>query len=66
MDDRERGEAYIDDVGIEILFAQPRDKREAPLGERYFDVDAFARDMELNGDVTEFEFAGKIWTIRSY
>ena len=29
----------------------------------YFDVERFARDMELNGDVTGFRFAGRDWVI---
>ena len=30
--------------------------------EMYFDMDAYARDMELNGDVREFRFGGKEFT----
>ena len=45
-----------------MLFAKPRDRREAPLGERYFDYEAFARDAELAGDITEFEYAGQTYT----
>lgn len=48
-------ESYIDDMG-----------GPAKLGketlEMYFDYDAFARDMELNGDVVEFEFGGTTYT----
>jgi antirestriction protein len=29
----------------------------------YFDYEAFARDMELNGDVTGFRSAGRDWVI---
>jgi len=62
MSDEERGEAYIEEKGIDHLFDKPRDKREAPVGERYFDVDAYARGAELNGEVVEFRYAGKTWT----
>lgn len=30
--------------------------------ERYFDMDAFARDLRLGGDVSSFEYAGRTWT----
>lgn len=29
----------------------------------YFDVQRFARDLELNGDISEFRFAGLDWVI---
>lgn len=31
--------------------------------ENYFDMDAYARDLELGGDVREFVFGGKKWTV---
>ena len=55
MSDRERGEEYVDSMGgVKALGKE--------IGERYFDVDSFARDVELNGDATEFEFAGTTYT----
>jgi len=53
MTDQKRGEEYVDSIGFESL---------GETAENYFDMDAFARDLELGGDVTEFEFAGKTWT----
>lgn len=52
MDDRERGEYWVEQVGIEGV-SNP---------DFYFDMEAFARDMRLNGDVTEFRYLGKTWT----
>lgn len=54
MSDQKRGEEYVDQMGSV-----------ADLGknaENYFDMDAFARDLELGGDVTEFDFAGTTYT----
>jgi len=48
-------ESFIDDMG------GPAELGKQTL-ENYFDYDAFARDMELNGDVVEFEFAGQTFT----
>lgn len=50
LSDQERGEEYVDSMGGVKELGQ--------VAERYFDVDAFARDAELNGDITEFDFAG--------
>lgn len=52
IDDEDLGLDFARDVGFENI----------ANAEFYFDVDAFARDMELNGDVTEFEFMGRKWT----
>ena len=53
MDDADLGEEMLRDMyGREIP---------ADLAERYFDYDAFARDLKLNGDVHEFRFGGKRW-----
>lgn len=62
MGDEERGEEWIDEVGIDYIFEKPRDRREQPLGERYFDYDSYARDLELNGELVEFEYDGSTWT----
>lgn len=48
-------ESYIDDMG------GPAELGKQTL-EQYFDYDAFARDMRLGGDVTEFEFDGTTYT----
>lgn len=53
MDDYERGATVIDELGFESL---------GKTAEDYFDMDAFARDAELGGDISEFEFAGRTWT----
>ena len=54
LSDRERGEEYVDSIGgVKELGKE--------IGERYFDVDSFARDVELNGDATEFTFAGSTY-----
>jgi antirestriction protein len=53
MDDADLGEEMLRDMyGREIP---------ADLVERYFDYDAFARDLKLNGDVHEFRFRGTRW-----
>ena len=54
MTDQERGEAYVDDVGGVSELGK--------MAEQYFDVESYARDLELNGDVTEFDFAGTTYT----
>jgi len=53
MNDYERGEAYVDSIGFDSL---------GKAAEEYFDMDKFARDLDLGGDVSEFVFAGKTWT----
>ena len=52
----------IDDEDLGLDFARDVGYESISNAEFYFDMDAFARDMELNGDVTEFNFAGKTWT----
>lgn len=52
IDDEDLGLDFARDVGFEGI----------ANAEFYFDMDAFARDMELNGEVTEFEFMGRTWT----
>jgi antirestriction protein len=54
MTDQERGEAYVDDRGGVAELGE--------TAERYFDHESYARDLELNGDVTEFDFAGTTYT----
>ena len=46
--------SYIDECGL--LDSMPEQLR------YYFDYEAFARDMVLNGDVTEFEYDGTTYT----
>jgi len=46
---------YIDSTGM--LDSIPENLR------YYFDMEIFTRDMELNGDVTGFRFAGRDWVI---
>ncbi len=53
LSDQERGEEYVDSIGFESL---------GDTAEAYFDMDSFARDLQLGGDVTEFEFAGETYT----
>jgi hypothetical protein len=50
MNDAEAGEEYVESAGgVEAL---------GDTAERYFDVDSWARDMELGGDINVFDFAG--------
>ena len=54
MSEQERGEEYVDSMG-----------GVAELGknaETYFDVDSVVRDMELNSEIAEFDFAGQTFT----
>ncbi len=53
LSDQERGEEYVDSIGFESL---------GKAAETYFDMDSFARDLQLGGDVTEFEFGGDTYT----
>lgn len=53
MDDADLGEEVIRDIyGRDVP---------AELVTRYFDYDAFARDLRLNSDIHEFEYGGKRW-----
>lgn len=54
MSDREIGEEVIEQLGWEGIDRSS-----------YIDYDALARDMEMGGDVTTFEFAGKDWVIQA-
>ncbi|MBW2672229.1 MAG: antirestriction protein ArdA [Deltaproteobacteria bacterium] len=54
LSNQERGEEYVDSIGGVAELGKE-------IGERYFDVDAFARDVELGGDATEFDFAGSTY-----
>lgn len=56
LSDQERGEEYIDQHGG----VQELGKETA---QRYFDYDALTRDMELNGDIDEFDVAGRTFTV---
>jgi len=49
---------YIDDCGV--LDSLPE------ILQRYFDYHAFARDLELNGEVTEFRYDSKIYTASGF
>lgn len=54
LSDEERGEEYIDSIGgIGEL---------GKTAENYFDLDAVVRDMEINSELTEFDFAGQTYT----
>lgn len=54
MSDRERGEEYVDSMGgVDQL---------GKTAEEYIDLDAIVRDMEYNGEITEFDFADKTYT----
>lgn len=49
-------EQWIDDMGgVEQLGKE--------TVEQYFDYDSYSRDMELNGEASEFQFAGETFTI---
>jgi antirestriction protein len=51
------------DVYVEMLVEDCGLLDEVPENLRYyFDYEAFARDLELNGDVSGFQFAGRDWT----
>jgi antirestriction protein len=52
IEDEDLGIDFVRDVGMESV----------GNAEFYFDMEAFARDLKLNGDVTEFEYLGKTWT----
>ena len=54
LSDKDRGEEYVDSMGGVAELGK--------LAEQYFDVDAVVRDMELGGEVTEFDFAGTTYT----
>ena len=49
---------YIEETGL--LDTLPEQLR------YYFDYEAFARDMKLNGDVTECEYNGTTYTVSGY
>ena len=51
---KDYAEEYIDSTGM--LDQMPESLR------YYFDTDAFARDMEINGDIAEFEYNGTTYT----
>jgi antirestriction protein len=56
LSNKERGEEFVDSMGgIKELGKQ--------TAERYFDYDALVRDMELNGDIDEFDVAGRTFTV---
>jgi hypothetical protein len=64
LDTDDENDAYIlemsdEDAGIYAFenWGEPP----PAIMERYFDLDAFARDIRLNGDVKTFEYAGKTW-----
>jgi len=60
MSDRQIGEYYLDAIGG-VGELSKRDR------EAYFDYDAFARDMEMNGDVTVWRSSdGTEYVIESY
>lgn len=53
-DDDDVGYEYVEDMGgIEHL---------GQMGEDYFNVASLARDMELNSEIAEFDFAGTTYT----
>jgi antirestriction protein len=51
ISDEQLGLNYVDEVGFKGI-GNP---------ETYFDYESYTRDMEMNGEVTEFRFAGKTW-----
>jgi antirestriction protein len=52
----EIGEEYVDGIGgVKELGME--------TAEMYFDWEKLARDMELGGDVTQFDFAGSSWVV---
>jgi hypothetical protein len=53
MSDEEVGEEYVNDVGWDGVGDDNI--------KNFFDMDRYARDLELNGDVGKMEFAGKTW-----
>lgn len=52
----EYAENYIEETGL--LDEMPENLR------YYFDTEAFARDMILNGDITELTIEGTTYTVR--
>ena len=52
-----------DDYGIEFVSSIYGDVSDLPkqTQESYFDYDAVARDMELNGEIIEFEYGGNTY-----
>jgi len=53
LSDQERGEEYVESMGSVSELGK--------VAEWYFDVASFARDIELNRDATEFDFAGSTY-----
>lgn len=55
----------IEDYAYDILRDTYSEIMDGPLG-NYIDIDAFARDMELNGEVSSFTFGGEKYVISGY
>jgi hypothetical protein len=53
---KEYAEEYVDSMGGPAELGKE-------ILERYFDMDSFARDMELGGDVQEFRFGNTEYTV---
>lgn len=54
---REYAESYVEDTGL---------LNEIPDSLRtYFDIEAYARDMVLGGDITQIEIMGRTWVVQS-
>jgi antirestriction protein len=56
LSNQKRGEEYVDSMGS-ISELGPE------IAKRYFDYDALARDMDIGGDVDEFDVAGTTYTV---
>jgi antirestriction protein len=54
MSDQEMAEEYVDSIG-------GVGKLPEKIKQMYVDVDAYARDQDLNGDIDEFDFAGSTY-----
>ena len=57
---KEYAEEYIDEV-----YGEPKTDLEQFLA-RYYDPESFARDLELGGDMHEFEFGGETWIAENH
>lgn len=56
LSDQERGEEYVESMGgVGELGAK--------IAAMYFDYDALTRDMLMNSEIAEFDFAGATWTM---
>lgn len=64
--DRREGFRIAEDYLIDMYGEKYANKLPEELRKQWFDLEAFAQDLDLNGEVREFEFAGKTWTAETH